>query len=63
MLGVPIESFEDRWELADDVGKGQELFVQLVAAGLTEPHKGIQLVRQMALAFNDQSDGIGWALR
>jgi len=63
MFCITVETLEDWWELTDDVGKGQELFVELIAARFTEPHKCVEFIRDVPLALNHQSDRVCWTLR
>src|SRR3546814_544400 len=57
-----VEAFEHRREVLLDVIQEEVLLVQLVVALFAEPHQAVVLVRQ-ALAFDDQADRVGHALR
>jgi hypothetical protein len=63
MFCIAVETLEDWGELTDDVGKGQELFVELIAARFTEPHKSVEFIRDVSLALDHQSDRVCWTLR
>jgi hypothetical protein len=62
MLSIAIEPLRRLGELTHNVGKGQELFIELVAAGFAEPHKRIQLIRKVSLPLDDQSNSVCWTL-
>ena len=53
---------EDRGQLRDDIGQMKRLAIELVAALVADPEKGVALVRE-APALDDEADGVRRALR